>query len=827
MLRRRAPHRSLHSTPLPARQPSKRSPPSPFASLSNPHSSSPSSSSSRRSPPPSARYNPRFPPSRPPRPPSSISLPALESKLASHLRNTWARRDRSLSPPLKQLADDLGVNHARLRSLAGEFAARAASGLSVSAGGKGRAHDDDAALFPTTTKKAATAAEEEASAPIPQFDLAALRTDYLSPPPPSPSPSALDDPLFAHTLRLFLSSLLTSPSSSSSAALSPAPRFRSPTPDPTLSKLLSLARLADGRFLALEGYPLARQQRRTIILHVGPTNSGKTHSALVALAKARTGAYAGPLRLLAHEVFSRFNEGKVAPSVGARTCNLVTGEEQRILDPDAGLQSCTVEMFPLSRRMDVGVIDEIQMLGDAQRGSAWTTAVVGALCDELHLCGEESVVDLVEEICRETGDTCVVKRYQRLSPLKVADSSLEGDLSRIRRGDCLVTFSRSNIFAFKRVVEEKTGLRVAVAYGGLPPEVREEQARAFNAGEYDVLVASDAVGMGLNLKIRRIVFESLHKWDGQSEIQLPVPQIKQIAGRAGRYGVHSAPVSPSAPDLDAPAPAPEKQPDQRQQQESPLGEATTLDASDLPLLVRALATPTIQVRTASLTAPPSSFLALSSLLAPHTPLSRIFALSRAITLTQAHYRPSGTDSLAATAEKVAHVAPLTFAERFTLASAPVNLRDAKVVEALQEWAGKVSVGEKVRVSEWAQREGVWDAVERVEEGAAERRRRAAAAAAGGEGEAAPAATAGGAAPAGGKSIFSPTALQSLESTHRSLTLYLWLSYRLQATFVDQPAARELRARVERAIEGCLEGIRFERVERRGGRKRNKSRAVAA
>jgi len=233
-------------------------------------------------------------------------------------------------------------------------------------------------------------------------------------------------------------------------------------------------------------------------MHVGPTNSGKTYQALIALAKSRTGAYAGPLRLLAHEVFSRFNEGKIG-NEPKRTCNLITGEEQRILDPEAGLISCTVEMFPMTRKLDVGVIDEIQMIGDPQRGTAWTQAVIGSLCEELHLCGEESVVELVKTIAREMGDQVVVKRYERLSPLVVANYSLEGKLDKIRKGDCLVTFSRSNIFMFKRAIEAKTGLRVAVAYGGLPPEVREEQARAFNAGEYDVLVASDAVGMGLNL----------------------------------------------------------------------------------------------------------------------------------------------------------------------------------------------------------------------------------------------------------------------------------------------------------------------------------------
>jgi ATP-dependent RNA helicase SUPV3L1/SUV3 len=267
--------------------------------------------------------------------------------------------------------------------------------------------------------------------------------------------------------------------------------------DPAILKLRQLAAAADRRY-ASETHPSARQLRRKIILHVGPTNSGKTHRALVALAQARTGVYAGPLRLLAHEVFSRFNEGKIGDE-GKRVCNLITGEEQRIIDIEAGLSSCTIEMYPMAKRLDVGVIDEIQMIGDPGRGAAWTQAILGSNCTELHLCGEESVVELIQTIAKELGDECVVNRYSRLSPLVVAQNSLGSDLSKIRPGDCLVTFSRSNIFAFKRAIEEKTGLRVAVAYGGLPPEVREEQARTFNEGGYDVLVASDAVGMGLNL----------------------------------------------------------------------------------------------------------------------------------------------------------------------------------------------------------------------------------------------------------------------------------------------------------------------------------------
>lgn len=254
-----------------------------------------------------------------------------------------------------------------------------------------------------------------------------------------------------------------------------------------------------------EWYPSARSLKRKLILHVGPTNSGKTYNALCALAKARAGAFAGPLRLLATEVYNRFNAGTIGGLTpdSPRVCNLITGEEKKIHDNLAGLESCTVEMMSTTRTFDVVVIDEIQMIGNADRGQAWTNALIGIRASEVHLCGEPSVVDLVKRIGRSLGDDVEVRHYERLSPLRVAQKSLRGDLTQIKKGDCLVTFSRNNIFALKKEVEEVTGLRVAVAYGGLPPEVREEQARGFNAssedGGYDVMVASDAIGMGLNL----------------------------------------------------------------------------------------------------------------------------------------------------------------------------------------------------------------------------------------------------------------------------------------------------------------------------------------
>ncbi|OAX30545.1 hypothetical protein K503DRAFT_705117, partial [Rhizopogon vinicolor AM-OR11-026] len=149
----------------------------------------------------------------------------------------------------------------------------------------------------------------------------------------------------------------------------------------------------------------------------------------------------------------------------------------------------------------LAVVNEIQMLADPDRGSAWTAAVLGVPAEELHLCGEDVAVPIVQVLLKDTDDELFINRYERLTPLTVQDESLEGDFSRVQKGDCLVAFSRSGIFALKRKVEESTGLRCAVAYGRLSPEIRTEQAALFNDPHsgYDVMVRSDAIDIGLNL----------------------------------------------------------------------------------------------------------------------------------------------------------------------------------------------------------------------------------------------------------------------------------------------------------------------------------------
>lgn len=269
------------------------------------------------------------------------------------------------------------------------------------------------------------------------------------------------------------------------------------SPNFTKKDLEYQASLANLRF-PTEWFPATRAWYRNIHLHVGPTNSGKTYHALKRLEEAETGIYAGPLRLLAHEVYMRLN-------ARGKRCNLITGDDRRIPvghdSVDAEMSSCTVEMIPLNTVLDVAVIDEIQMIGSEDRGWAWTQAVLGVKAKELHLCGEERAVPIIKELAALCGDKLHIHRYERLSPLQMATESLDGNLRNLQKGDCIVAFSIVEIHGLRQIIEKTLKCKVAIIYGSLPPETRAQQAQLFNDPDsgYDILVASNAIGMGLNL----------------------------------------------------------------------------------------------------------------------------------------------------------------------------------------------------------------------------------------------------------------------------------------------------------------------------------------
>jgi len=268
----------------------------------------------------------------------------------------------------------------------------------------------------------------------------------------------------------------------------------------------------------------ARRLNRKIIYHMGPTNSGKTYHAIEALCKTSKGCYLAPLRLLAAELFDTMN------SKGTVT-SLLTGEEV-IEVPSATHYSSTIEMAKFNEKFECAVIDEIQMLSDPQRGWAWTRALVNLQATEVHVCGDPSVEQLVREIVTLCGDTLEIKKYDRMTELKVAEEPiLLGDLE---KNDALIVFSRRNALKFKTSLEQ-LDFKVSIVYGMLSPEVRREQARKFDQGLTDIIVSTDAISMGMNLPIKRIVFSTLTKVIDSEEIKITESEIKQIAGRAGRY----------------------------------------------------------------------------------------------------------------------------------------------------------------------------------------------------------------------------------------------------------------------------------------------------
>jgi ATP-dependent RNA helicase SUPV3L1/SUV3 len=270
----------------------------------------------------------------------------------------------------------------------------------------------------------------------------------------------------------------------------------------------------------------ARALHRRIIACLGPTNSGKTYYGLTRLAEAESGVALGPLRLLAHE-YREALEARGVPTA------LSTGEE-RILAPGSRHTAATVEMCPFRTPVDVAVIDEAQMLADPERGPAWTAAIMGVPARTVIVLGAPDAAPMIGRIAALCGDPLEEVRLERMGPLVAAPDPVP--LEAIGRGDAVIAFSRREVFALRAELLRR-GRSVAVVYGALGPTVRRAEARRFREGEAEVLVATDAIGMGLNIgPLRRVVFSALTKWDGQQERPLTVQEIKQIGGRAGRFG---------------------------------------------------------------------------------------------------------------------------------------------------------------------------------------------------------------------------------------------------------------------------------------------------
>ena len=283
--------------------------------------------------------------------------------------------------------------------------------------------------------------------------------------------------------------------------------------------------------LAFQGYPdtfeMARRLQRSVTLYVGAPNSGKTHAAFERLAQAHDGAYLAPLRLLALEGRDRLVARGVA-------CSLLTGEEN-VPAPDARVVSSTIEMVGTGKPVEVAVIDEAQMIFDASRGWAWTQAIVAVPANEVIIICSAYAVPAIEILLGLCGESCTVRHFERKQHVQPLPAPVP--IAALKMGDAVVAFSRREVLMLRDQIAA-SGHPVSVIYGALPPEVRRREAERYANGASHILVATDAIGMGLNLPIRRVLFSTLVKFDGQGDRTLSASEVHQIAGRAGRYGMH-------------------------------------------------------------------------------------------------------------------------------------------------------------------------------------------------------------------------------------------------------------------------------------------------
>ncbi len=255
---------------------------------------------------------------------------------------------------------------------------------------------------------------------------------------------------------------------------------------------------------------------------LGPTNTGKTHRAIEQLLSHRTGMIGLPLRLLAREVYDR-----VTARIGEQQVALVTGEEKRV-PRHPRYWICTVESMPVDREVDFVCVDEIQLAGHRQRGHTFTDRLLNVRgLKETWFLGSDTMQPALEELV----PTAYVQRHPRLSKLSYGGVVSMGALP---PRTAVVAFSVAEVYELAEHLRQRHG-GTAVVLGALSPRARNAQVAMYESGEVEYMVATDAIGMGLNLDLDRVVFASTSKYDGRESRPLSPAELGQIAGRAGRY----------------------------------------------------------------------------------------------------------------------------------------------------------------------------------------------------------------------------------------------------------------------------------------------------
>ncbi len=259
-----------------------------------------------------------------------------------------------------------------------------------------------------------------------------------------------------------------------------------------------------------------------VLALLGPTNTGKTYVAIEKMLKYESGIFGFPLRLLAREVYD-----KCLSKVGSDRVALITGEE-KIIPSSADYFICTVESMPKDKNVDFVGIDEIQMCADRERGHIFTDRLLNFRGKKLTMfLGSQVMQSVIGDLIKDIS----FEKKERFSKLNYGGFK---KVSRLERKSAIIAFSIEDVYAIAELIRRQKG-GAAVIMGSLSPKTRNSQVELYQSGDVDYLVATDAIGMGLNMDINEIYFSNLKKFDGKKTRRLNLIEISQIAGRAGRY----------------------------------------------------------------------------------------------------------------------------------------------------------------------------------------------------------------------------------------------------------------------------------------------------
>ena len=251
----------------------------------------------------------------------------------------------------------------------------------------------------------------------------------------------------------------------------------------------------------------SREYKKKYYIHCGPTNSGKTYHSLKNIKKESKGQYLAPLRLLAIETFEKLNNNGI-------NCTLKTGEEEIIID-NSNFTSSTIELCDFNNELDILIIDEAQLISDYYRGYCYTKAILLAKAKEIHICISQNALELITELINKTGMESQTFFYNRLVTLEYGGEISSFD--KLEQGDAIVVFSRKKVIEISNHLESE-GIKTSILYGNLPPQNRRMEIERFSKKESIVLICTDAIGLGVSLPIKRIIFMEDSKFDGHSYI---------------------------------------------------------------------------------------------------------------------------------------------------------------------------------------------------------------------------------------------------------------------------------------------------------------------